>query len=75
MIERADQVILDLGVTSCRVRVHDKSARIEVDRGDIERILHQGIRSTIVGKLRKIGFSHVAVDLEGYEQGSMNRGL
>ena len=75
MIERAEQVILGLGVTSCRVRVHDKSARIEVDPGDIERILDQGIRSTIIGKLRKIGFSHVAVDLEGYGQGSMNRDI
>jgi len=75
MIERAEQVILDLGVSSCRVRVHDKAARIEVDPGDIERILHQRIRSNIVGKLRKIGFSHVAVDLEGYKQGRMNRDL
>jgi uncharacterized protein len=75
MIERAEQVILDLGVTSCRVRVHDKAARIEMDPGDIERILDIGIRSTIVGKLRKIGFSHVAVDLEGYGQGRMNRDI
>ena len=75
MIERAEQVILDLGVTACRVRVHDKAARIEVDPGDIEKIVEQGIRSTIVGKLRKIGFSHVAVDLEGYGQGRMNRDI
>ena len=75
MIERAEQVILDLGVTACRVRVHDKTARIEVDPGDIEKIVEQGIRSTIVGKLRKIGFSHVAVDLEGYGQGRMNRDI
>ena len=75
MIERAEQVILDLGVISCRVRVHDKSARIEVDPGDIERILDQVVRSTIVRELRRIGFTHVAVDLEGYGQGSMNRDL
>ncbi len=75
MIERAEQVILDLGVTSCRVRVHDKAARIEVDPGDIERIMDQGIRSTIIAKLRKIGFSYVAVDLEGYGQGRMNRDI
>lgn len=75
MIERAEQVILDLGVTSCRVRLHDKAARIEVDPGDIEGIMDQGIRSTIVAKLRKIGFSYVAVDLEGYGQGRMNRDI
>jgi len=55
--------------------LHAKVARIEVDPGDIERILDQVVRSTIVGKLRKIGFSHVAVDLEGYKQGRMNRDL
>jgi uncharacterized protein len=55
--------------------VYDKAARIEVAPGDIERILDQGIRSTIVGELREIGFSHVAVDLEGYRQGGMDRGL
>ncbi|MBW1727768.1 MAG: TIGR00268 family protein, partial [Deltaproteobacteria bacterium] len=43
--------------------------------GDIEKILDPVVRSSIVKKLREIGFSHVAVDLEGYGQGSMNRTL
>jgi len=75
MIEKAEQVILALGVNACRVRLHAKVARIEVDPGDIEKILDPVVRSSIVGKLRGIGFSHVAVDLEGYGQGSMNRTL
>jgi PP-loop superfamily ATP-utilizing enzyme len=29
----------------------------------------------VVEKLRRIGFDHVALDLEGYETGKMNRGL
>lgn len=73
MIGKAEQVILALGVKACRVRLHAKVARIEVDPGDIERILDQVVRSTIVRELRRIGFTHVAVDLEGYGQGSMNR--
>jgi len=75
MIEKAEQVILALGFTGCRVRLHSKVARIEVDYDDIERILNQGVRSSIIEKLREIGFSHVAVDIEGYQQGSMNRSL
>jgi len=75
MIEKAEQIILNLGFTGCRVRLHSKVARIEVNPDDVERILNQGVRSSIVGKLREIGFSHVAVDLEGYQQGSMNRSL
>lgn len=75
MIEQAEQVLKTVGIKGCRVRVHDKVARIEVDAGDIERIIDQKTRSVIIEKLRKIGFSHVAVDLEGYCQGSMNRAL
>lgn len=75
MIEQAEQVLTDIGFAGCRVRVHDKVARIEVDTGDIERIIDPKTRSLVVENLRKIGFSHVAVDLEGYRQGSMNRAL
>ena len=75
MIEQAEQVLTNIGFSGCRVRVHDKVARIEVDAGDIERIIDRKTRSLIVEKLRKIGFVHVAVDLEGYCQGSMNRAL
>ncbi len=75
MIEQAEQAVLTLGVNACRVRLHAKVARIEVYPGDIEKILDPVVRSSIVKKLREIGFSHVAVDLEGYGQGSMNRTL
>ena len=75
MIEQAEQVLTSVGFTGCRVRMHDKVARIEVDTKNIERIIDPKTRSFIVEKLRKIGFSHVAVDLEGYCQGSLNRAL
>jgi pyridinium-3,5-biscarboxylic acid mononucleotide sulfurtransferase len=75
MVEQAEQVLYDLGFIGCRVRIHGKAARIEVESGDIERLLHQKTRSAVVKKLREIGFAHVAVDLEGYRQGSMNRAL
>lgn len=75
MVDQAEQVLFGLGFTGCRVRAHDKVARIEVDTGDIERIIDLKTRSLVVEKLREIGFSHVAVDLEGYRQGSMNRAL
>ena len=75
MVDLAEQVILNLGFNTCRVRLHGKVAKIEVDPGEIQRILDQELRSIIIDKLREIGFSHVAVDLEGYQQGSMNRSL
>ena len=75
MVDQAEQVLFGFGFTGCRVRMHGKVARIEVDTKDIERIIDLKTRSLVVEKLKKIGFFHVAVDLEGYRQGSMNRDL
>ncbi|MGA7145510.1 MAG: TIGR00268 family protein, partial [Desulfobacterales bacterium] len=75
MVDQAEQVLFRLGFIGCRVRMHGKVARIEVETADIERLIHQKTRAAIVKELRKIGFAHVAVDLEGYRQGSLNRGL
>ncbi len=75
MVEQAEDVLLQLGFGSCRVRLHDKVARIEVDLKEITKVLDQGIRQQIIEKFRAIGFFHVALDLEGYRQGSMNRPL
>ena len=50
-------------------------ARIEVDSDDIEKIADAASRKSIVDKFRQIGFDHIAVDLEGYVSGSMNRAL
>ena len=75
MIEQAEQFILSFGFTACRVRLHGNVARIEVNPGDIEKMLDQKVRSSVIEKLREIGFTYVAVDLEGYQQGSMNLSL
>jgi len=72
MVEQAEYIILDLGFTACRVRLHGTTARIEIDSGEIEKMLDPGRRSAIIEKLKEIGFSHISVDLEGYRQGSMN---
>jgi uncharacterized protein len=75
IVEQAEYIILDLGFTACRVRLHGTTARIEVDSGEIEKMLDPGNRSAIIEKLKEIGFSHISVDLEGYRQGSMNLNL
>ena len=75
MVDQAEQALFGLGFSGFRVRMHGKVARIEVDTGDIEKIIDLKTRTLVVEKLREIGFSHVAVDLEGYRQGSLNRAL
>ncbi len=75
MVEEAENVVLSFGFMTCRVRHHGRVARIEIDPGDIERMLDERTRMAMVKKIKKIGFLHIAVDLEGYVQGSMNRSL
>jgi len=74
-VEQAEDAVLELGFTACRVRCQDATARIELEPDELDRMLERSCREQIVSKLRKIGFSHVSLDLEGYSQGKMNRDL
>lgn len=75
MIDRAEDFILGLGFYTCRVRHHGVVARIELNPEDISNGLTEKTRAAITRKLKEIGFQHVALDLEGYVTGSMNRSL
>lgn len=66
MIDRAESVVLSKGFTTCRVRIHDASARIELLPEEIDRLSHDPVRTEIVLKLKSIGFERVSLDLEGY---------
>jgi uncharacterized protein len=70
MIEMAEAFLSAQGFSQLRVRVHGPVARIEVLPAEIERVVH--LRSEIAQSLKMIGFSYVALDLEGYRSGSMD---
>ena len=75
MIDRAEQLLLDLGFHQVRVRIHGQIARIEVLPDEIAKVAAPEMRGTISGAFRKLGFSFVTLDLSGYQTGSMNRTL
>jgi uncharacterized protein len=75
MVESAEEFFLDEGFSGVRVRHHGPVARIEVDASQINRMISEERRKAIVERLRKIGFEHIALDLEGYVSGKMNRGI
>jgi len=75
MVAQAEERLHALGFDACRVRHHGSVARIEVPSRDIAKLLRDPIRQKIVDRLTTIGFAHVALDMEGYRQGSLNRGL
>jgi uncharacterized protein len=73
MIEQAETFLLKQGFTEIRVRHHGSIAKIEVNAGRLKDILNERIRSSILEKFREIGFDFIALDLEGYVSGKMNR--
>lgn len=71
-VEKAEELLHTLGIRQCRVRVHGKTARIEVPPADFPSILPEENRRRIVSALKDCGFSYVSLDLEGFRSGSMN---
>jgi uncharacterized protein len=70
MIECAEDYLKDQGIEQVRVRVHGSTARIEVLDDDFGSVLR--IRSKVVEELKRIGFSYITLDLQGFRSGSMN---
>jgi len=75
MIEKAEDFLLEQGFHTVRVRHHGTVARVETGMDELNKFMDQGLRAVIVETFLKIGFAHVAVDLEGYVSGKMNRVL
>jgi uncharacterized protein len=75
MVDRAEQLLLDLGFHQLRVRIHDRLARIEVEPEEFDRLMEEPTRTKIYDALKSYGFSYVTLDLKGYRTGSMNETL
>lgn len=75
MVERAEQLLLDLGFKQVRVRIHGDIARIEVLPQELERLAQMENREKIYAAFKELGFRYVTADLGGYRTGSMNEGL
>ena len=75
MVDRAEQLLLDLGFNQLRVRIHGKIARIELAPSEFDHFMEEKTRIYVHEELRKIGFDYVALDILGYRTGSMNETL
>ncbi|MFH1156496.1 MAG: ATP-dependent sacrificial sulfur transferase LarE [Pseudomonadota bacterium] len=75
MVEAGETLLGTLGFSPVRVRCHQGLARIEVAPGQILDLLRPDLKQIIVSKLIALGFDHVAVDMQGYVSGSMNRSV
>jgi len=75
LIERGEAALRELGFRQFRVRIHDNLARVEVSRDELPRALSQEMAAAIAERLKAAGFAYVALDLQGYRQGSLNEAL
>jgi uncharacterized protein len=77
MIERAENVLRDLGFREVRVRHHDADeagpvARIEVAPGELDRLRQPETSGHIRASLWEMGYAEVEFDARGYRRGSLN---
>lgn len=75
MVRRAEAFLGSLGLTRFRVRHHDTIARIEVPPEDVRELAAPELRAKLVDEFKRIGFTYVTLDLEGFRSGSMDEVL
>ncbi len=79
MIELAEYALRDLGFHDVRVRHHElreqNLARIELAAAEIPSLLVDGKFAAVANALKKVGYVHVTLDLQGYRRGSTNEVL
>ena len=75
LVERGEAALRELGFRQFRVRLHDKLARVELAPDELPQALTVEMAAAIANALKAAGFLYVALDLEGYRQGSLNESL
>lgn len=72
-VEQGELFLRNLGLYNVRLRIHEKVARIEVDEGDMSKLLEN--REEVVKFLKDLGYWYVTLDMEGFRSGSMDIGI
>jgi uncharacterized protein len=74
-VETGEELIKELGFRQFRVRFHGEIVRIEIARDEMPKALTMEMAQRFTAIFKELGFRYVALDLEGYRQGSMNEVL
>ena len=75
MVAAAEEVLAGLGLAQYRVRHHGSLARIEVPAADVTRLASAEVREEVVAAFKRIGYTYITLDLQGYRSGAMNETL
>jgi uncharacterized protein len=74
-IEKAEDALRAFGFRQFRVRSHGDTARIEVAPEERRKFFDEETLDAVSRSLKSAGFLYVALELEGYVMGSMNRAI
>ena len=74
-IEQGESFLRGLGLRDCRVRHHGNLARLEIPCERIAEFAQPEVREKVVKRLKEIGFTFVALDLQGFRSGGLNEVL
>lgn len=75
IIEQGEAILRELGFRQFRVRFHQELARIEIAPDELPHALNAEMAGVLAERFKRLGFTYVTLDLEGYRQGSLNREL
>ncbi len=75
MVDEAEAFLFERGFRQVRVRHYRSLARIELLPEEMGRLLEEGLRQEVVGRLKAIGYKYITLDLQGFRSGSMNEVL
>lgn len=75
MIQKAEELLMNMGFKQLRVRHHGNIARIEVASEERVKFFNTEIMDKIGIEFKKLGFTYTALELLGYRTGSMNEVL
>jgi uncharacterized protein len=71
-VAAAETFLRELGFKELRVRHHGPIARIEVAPHQIDQLAQSEIAAQVVARFKALGYTYVALDLEGYRRGSLS---
>jgi uncharacterized protein len=75
LVEQGEAILRELGFRQFRVRLHEELARIEIAPDEMPAAMTLERSAEISHRFKAAGFLYVALDLEGYRQGSLNAAL
>lgn len=69
-ISVGESYLSQMGFRYVRIRLHDRVARIEIDENQFSAFLR--LHKEITARLKRIGFTYITLDMEGFRSGSMD---